>query len=113
MSLTLKVIRVDGEEMHESYLLRAGGWTEERYFEEAPETRIVEFEDGDIIVTTACKSIGPWMRKSRCFTGIFSLAGLMSPIVSRDIVRDESRVRFSLASGLRRVGFGASRYRWS
>ena len=50
MSLALKVIGVDGEETHESYLLRAGGWTEERYFEEAPETRIVEFEDGDIIV---------------------------------------------------------------
>lgn len=50
MSLALKVIGVDGEEIHESYLLRAAGWTEARYFEEAPETRTVEFEDGDIIV---------------------------------------------------------------
>lgn len=50
MSPALKVIGVDGEETHEPYLLRAGGWTEERYFEEAPETQIVEFEDGDIIV---------------------------------------------------------------
>lgn len=50
MSLPLKVITVDGEEMFEPYLLRAGDWTEERYFHEAPETRIVEFEDGEIIM---------------------------------------------------------------
>ncbi len=38
MTLAIKVITVEG------------GWTEERYFAEAPESRIVEFEDGDLIV---------------------------------------------------------------
>lgn len=50
MSFPLKVIRVDDEEIFEPYLLHAGGWTEERYFQEAPETQIVEFEDGEIIM---------------------------------------------------------------
>lgn len=50
MGLPLKVITADGEEMGEPYLIRAAGWTEERYFREAPETRIVEFEDGEIIM---------------------------------------------------------------
>lgn len=50
MSLSLKVIKPDGGELFEPYLLRTGGWTEERYFQEAPETQIVEFEDGEIIM---------------------------------------------------------------
>jgi Uma2 family endonuclease len=50
MSLPLKVIKLEGEEMFAPYLLRVGGWTEERYFAEAPETRIMEFEDGEIIM---------------------------------------------------------------
>lgn len=50
MSLPVKVITQGGEELEESYLLRIGGWTEERYFEEALETRIVEFEDGELIM---------------------------------------------------------------
>jgi len=50
MGLPLKVIKPDGEEPCEPYLLRAGGWTEDRYFKEAPETQIVEFEDEEIIM---------------------------------------------------------------
>jgi Uma2 family endonuclease len=50
MSLSLRLLTVEGEEVQEPYLIRIGGWSEERYFREAPETRIVEFEDGEIIV---------------------------------------------------------------
>lgn len=51
MSLPLKVIKIDTQqEVLEPYILRIGGWTEERYFKEAPETGFVEFEDGEIIM---------------------------------------------------------------
>jgi Uma2 family endonuclease len=50
MSLALRVTTADGKEFPGPYLLRVGGWTEERYFAEAPESQIVEFEDGDLIV---------------------------------------------------------------
>ncbi|GIX46141.1 MAG: hypothetical protein KatS3mg131_0352 [Candidatus Tectimicrobiota bacterium] len=50
MALAIKVVTDTGEELREPYLLRIGGWTEERYFAEAPETRLAEFEDGDLIV---------------------------------------------------------------
>lgn len=50
MVLPLKVVGPDGREATEPYTLRVAGWTEERYFAEAPETRVVEFEDGEIIV---------------------------------------------------------------
>ena len=50
MGLTVKVITEEGEEVPEFYLLRLGGWTEARYFAEAPESRIVEFEDGELIM---------------------------------------------------------------
>ena len=50
MTLALRVMTDDGSELAEPYLLRIGGWTEDRYFREAPETRIVEFEDGEVIV---------------------------------------------------------------
>lgn len=50
MSLVLKLMTADGDEMQAPYLVRIGGWTEERYFREAPETRFVEFEDGEVIV---------------------------------------------------------------
>ncbi len=50
MSLALKVTTADGKEFAGPYLLRVGGWTEERYFAEAPESQIVEFDDGDLIV---------------------------------------------------------------
>jgi Uma2 family endonuclease len=50
MSLSLRLLTLEGEEIQEPYLIRIGGWSEERYFREAPETRIVEFEDGEIVV---------------------------------------------------------------
>jgi Uma2 family endonuclease len=50
MGLPLKVVSSEGAESVEPYLLRVGGWTEERYFAEAPETRLVEFEDGAIVM---------------------------------------------------------------
>jgi Uma2 family endonuclease len=50
MSLPLKVVSSRGAESTEPYLLRVAGWTEDRYFDEAPETRLVEFEDGEIIM---------------------------------------------------------------
>lgn len=50
MTLALKVVTADGEEVAGPFLLRIPGWTEERYFREAPETRFVEYEDGELIV---------------------------------------------------------------
>jgi Uma2 family endonuclease len=50
VTLALKVTLEDGGELSASYLVRIGGWTEDRYFREASETRIVEFEDGEVIV---------------------------------------------------------------
>jgi len=50
MRLPVKVVTSDGEEFCGPYLLRLVGWTEEEYFQEAPESQIVEFEDGDLIV---------------------------------------------------------------
>jgi Uma2 family endonuclease len=50
MSLSLRLLTLEGEEIQEPYLIRIGGWNEDRYFREAPETRIVEFEDGEIVV---------------------------------------------------------------
>lgn len=50
MGLAVKVITDHGEEIPESYLVRIGGWTEDRYFAEAPEMRFCEFEDGELIM---------------------------------------------------------------
>src|ERR671923_2837598 len=50
MGLPVKVVNLEGEETFAPYLLRLAGWTEEQYFKEAPESRLVEFEDGEIIV---------------------------------------------------------------
>lgn len=50
MSLPVRVVKLDGEMAFDPYLLRLAGWTEDRYFKEAPETQIVEFEDGELIV---------------------------------------------------------------
>lgn len=55
MTIALKVMTADGEEMAEPYLVRIAGWTEERYFREAPETCFVEFEDGEVIVHSPVK----------------------------------------------------------
>jgi Uma2 family endonuclease len=52
MSLALRVVDATGAELSDTYLIRLGGWTEERYFAEAPEDRIVEFEEGEIIVAS-------------------------------------------------------------
>lgn len=50
MSLAVKVIGPESEETLQAFLLRIPGWTEERYFEEAPEMWFVEFEDGELIM---------------------------------------------------------------
>jgi Uma2 family endonuclease len=48
--LPLKVTTASGDEAREPYLLRVAGWSEARYFAEAPETRLAEFEDGEVIM---------------------------------------------------------------
>lgn len=50
MGLPLRVTTASGDEARDPYMLRVAGWTEERYFAEAPETRLAEFEDGEIIM---------------------------------------------------------------
>lgn len=50
MTLALKIVTADGQEVAGPFLVRMPGWTEERYFREGSETRIVEFEDGEVIV---------------------------------------------------------------
>jgi Uma2 family endonuclease len=50
VSLALSIVTADGKEMSGPYLLRLPGWTEDQYFREAPESRFVEFEDGEVIV---------------------------------------------------------------
>ena len=42
MSELLKVIETNGEKTVRSYLLRIPGWTEEQYFEDAPEMQFVD-----------------------------------------------------------------------
>ena len=50
MVLPVKVCDAKGEEFWGPYLLYLGGWTEDRYFAEAPEMWYVEFADGELIV---------------------------------------------------------------
>ena len=50
MGLPLRVTTASGDEAREPYLLRVAGWSEARYFAEAPETRLAEFEDGEVIM---------------------------------------------------------------
>lgn len=50
MSLPLRVTTAKGDEAREPYLLRVAGWTEARYFADASETRLTEFEDGEVIM---------------------------------------------------------------
>ena len=50
MVLPLKVYDAEGEEFRGPYLVYMEGWTEERYFAEAPEMAFVEFADGELIV---------------------------------------------------------------
>lgn len=48
--MQIEVVTADGKKIEAPFLLRIMGWTEERYFEEAPEDQIWEFEDGEIII---------------------------------------------------------------
>ncbi len=48
--MRIQVVTEDGRELDEPFLLRITGWTEERFFAEAPESRIWEFKDGEVIV---------------------------------------------------------------
>ena len=50
MTLPLTVRDAEGEEFGGPYMVYVPGWTEERYFAEAPESKFVEFVDGDLIV---------------------------------------------------------------
>ncbi len=50
MGLPLKVVKKNRKKELEPYLLFIGDWTEERYFDEAPETGFVEFADGEVIM---------------------------------------------------------------
>ncbi len=56
MGLPLRVTTVSGGEAREPYLLRVAGWSEARYFAEAPETRLAEFEDGEVIMHSAAST---------------------------------------------------------
>lgn len=46
----IRVVTDEGKPVVESHLVRLGGWTEERFFAEAPETGIWEFADGEVVV---------------------------------------------------------------
>jgi Uma2 family endonuclease len=48
--MRIQVVTGEGRPVTEPFLIRLGGWTEERYFAEAPEDRLWEFEDGEAIV---------------------------------------------------------------
>ena len=50
VALAVKILLADGDQLSAPFLLRIGGWTEEQYFREAPESAIVEFADGEVIV---------------------------------------------------------------
>ncbi|MDR5709088.1 MAG: Uma2 family endonuclease [Armatimonadota bacterium] len=47
--MQIRVVTETGEPVDE-FLVRLGGWTEERYLREAPEDRIWEFADGEVVV---------------------------------------------------------------
>ena len=50
MALPLHVSDVEGDYFWGPYLMYVSGWTEERYFVEASESRYMEFADGELIV---------------------------------------------------------------
>ncbi len=50
MSVSLKMINQDQEEVLEQFLLRVPGWSEERFLDEAPEMWFCELEDGELIM---------------------------------------------------------------
>lgn len=48
--MQIRVVTGEGQQVAEPFLVRLGGWTEERYLAEAPEDRLWEFQDGELIV---------------------------------------------------------------
>ena len=48
--MSVHVIDEKGAELRGPYELRLPGWTEDRYFAEAPEQGFYEFKDGELIV---------------------------------------------------------------
>lgn len=48
--MQIQVVTGEGQQIADPFLVRLGGWTEERYFAEAPEDRLWEFQDGELIV---------------------------------------------------------------
>lgn len=48
--MQIRVVTDKGQQVEEPFLVRLAGWTEERYFAEAPEDRLWEFQDGEVIV---------------------------------------------------------------
>lgn len=48
--MQIKIVTAEGKGIEAPFLVRIGGWTEERYFTEAPEDQIWEFEEGEIII---------------------------------------------------------------
>lgn len=51
----IEVITEPGVPVAEPFLLRLAEWTEKRYFAEAPEDRIWEFRDGELIVQSPAR----------------------------------------------------------
>ena len=48
--MPLKVVSDGGTELMTAQEVRIPGWTEQRYFNEAPEQRFYEFKDGELIM---------------------------------------------------------------
>ncbi len=54
--MRLQVVDENGVRVSEPYEVRLPGWTEERYFAEAPERGFYEFKDGELIVHSPVKT---------------------------------------------------------
>ncbi len=48
--MQIQVVTEEGRQVSDPFLVRLGGWTEERYLADAPEDRRWEFLDGELIV---------------------------------------------------------------
>lgn len=48
--MQIQVVTEEGRQVVDPFLVRLGGWSEERYLAEAPEDRLWEFQDGELIV---------------------------------------------------------------
>ncbi|MHA1632468.1 MAG: Uma2 family endonuclease [Candidatus Freyarchaeota archaeon] len=55
--MQIEVVTGDGKRAGFPFLVRFGGWTEEKYFAEAPEDRFWEFQDGEVIVHSPASSL--------------------------------------------------------